>query len=64
MTAWVTRRRLTDPERFDPRNLVAACRSYNTIKAEMSEERFLRELGSLVLGYVSSRGVGVAYANW
>jgi hypothetical protein len=56
----ITRRRLDDPGRFDPENLVAACRSCNTIKAEMSEGRFLRELESLALGFVRSRGVGVA----
>ena len=44
---YTTRRRLPDPDRFDPGNLVAACRSCNTIKAEMSVERFLAELASL-----------------
>ena len=43
----MTRRRLTDPHRFDPANLVVACRSCNTIKAEMLESRFRRELESL-----------------
>ena len=42
-----TRRRLPDPARFDPANLVVACRSCNTIKAEMTEGRFRRELESL-----------------
>jgi hypothetical protein len=51
---------LDDPERFDAENLVVACRSCNTIKAEMSEEHFLRELESLALGFLRSRGVGVA----
>lgn len=52
----ITRRRLDDPHRFDPDNLVAACRSCNTIKAEMPEERFLQELASLALGFVKSKG--------
>lgn len=43
----VTRGRLSDPTRFDPSNLVMACRSCNTIKAEMTERRFRRELASL-----------------
>jgi hypothetical protein len=43
----ITRRRLTDPARFDLANLVVACRSCNTIKAEMTEHRFVRELESL-----------------
>lgn len=43
----MTRRSLTDPKDFDARNLVAACRSCNVVKAEMPERRFLFELGSL-----------------
>ena len=43
----ITRRRLKDPGRFDPKNLVAACRSCNVIKAEMLEHSFLLELASL-----------------
>ena len=43
----ITRRRLTDPDRFDPKNLVAACRSCNVIKAEMREDSFLLELACL-----------------
>ena len=42
-----TRRRLPDPRAFDPDNLVVACRSCNTIKGEMQESRFRRELQSL-----------------
>ncbi len=42
-----TRRRLPHPHRFDLENLVIACRSCNTIKAEMAESRFRRELLSL-----------------
>jgi 5-methylcytosine-specific restriction endonuclease McrA len=42
-----TRRRLKAPDTFDPKNLVAACRSCNVIKAEMSERRFRAELRSL-----------------
>jgi 5-methylcytosine-specific restriction endonuclease McrA len=42
-----TRGRLADPEVFDPKNLVAACRSCNVIKGEMSVQRFLAELDSL-----------------
>lgn len=42
-----TRRRLPDQERFDPENLVVACRSCNTIKGEMPERRFMHELESL-----------------
>ena len=43
----ITRRRLSDPDRFDAKNLVAACRSCNVIKAEMLEDKFLFELASL-----------------
>jgi 5-methylcytosine-specific restriction endonuclease McrA len=42
-----TRRRLAHPEVFDPKNLVVACRSCNTIKAELPERRFTSELESL-----------------
>jgi hypothetical protein len=42
-----TRRRLPDRKGFDPRNLVVACRSCSTIKAEMLKSRFMRELESL-----------------
>jgi len=42
-----TRGRLEDPSRFDPKNLVAACRSCNVVKGEMSPKRFLAELESL-----------------
>jgi 5-methylcytosine-specific restriction endonuclease McrA len=42
-----TRRRLSDRERFDPGNLVAACRSCNVIKGEMLEEQLRAELSSL-----------------
>lgn len=42
-----TRGRLTDRDRFDPENLVAACRSCNVIKGEMPVNRFLAELASL-----------------
>jgi len=42
-----TRRRLKDRNRFDAQNLVIACRSCNTVKAEMTMERFLIELKSL-----------------
>lgn len=42
-----TRRRLGDPDLFDPANLVVACRSCNTIKGELPEARFRRELESL-----------------
>jgi 5-methylcytosine-specific restriction endonuclease McrA len=44
-----TRRRILDPHRFDPHNLVIACRSCNTIKAEMTEAQFLIELQSLAM---------------
>ena len=53
----ITRRRLKNARQFDANNLVAACRSCNTIKGEMSEERFLRELESLAVGFVRSRGL-------
>jgi len=53
----ITRRRLKDPDQFDPKNLVAACRSCNVIKAEMPEGRFLFELASL------SRAVQSGQAN-
>ena len=43
----VSRRRTPEPDRFDPRNLVVACRSCNAIKGEMRERRFLIELRSL-----------------
>ena len=42
-----TRGRLADPNRFDPENLVAACRSCNVVKGEMPVSRFLSELKSL-----------------
>jgi hypothetical protein len=42
-----TRRRLADPKQFDAANLVAACRSCNVIKGEMSEVAFRQELASL-----------------
>jgi hypothetical protein len=50
-----TRRRLPDPKGFDPRNLVVACRSCNTIKAEMLESRFMRELESLTSAVLRKR---------
>jgi hypothetical protein len=47
-----TRRRLKDRDVFEARNLVIACRSCNTIKAEMTKERFLIELKSLARAVV------------
>jgi 5-methylcytosine-specific restriction endonuclease McrA len=41
------RRRMADPNDFNPGNVVIACRSCNTIKGEMPEDRFLLELKSL-----------------
>jgi hypothetical protein len=52
----ITRRRLTDPDQFDAKNLVAACRSCNVIKAEMLEDSFLLELASLSRAVNGSRG--------
>ena len=52
-----TRRRLPDRHQFDAHNLVMACRSCNTVKAEMTIERFLVELKSVaqaVLAYARS----------
>ena len=43
----VPRRKTVDRSQFDPGNLVVACRSCNTIKGEMAEDRFLIELRSL-----------------
>jgi 5-methylcytosine-specific restriction endonuclease McrA len=43
----VTRLRLQDRVRFDPANLVAACRSCNVIKAEMPVDQFRCELESI-----------------
>jgi len=50
-----TRRRLQDPHCFDLENLVIACRSCNTIKAEMTETRFRRELRSLASAVCDTR---------
>ncbi|MGH9896825.1 MAG: HNH endonuclease, partial [bacterium] len=50
-----TRRRLRDRNRFDAKNLVIACRSCNTVKAEMRMERFLIELKSLARAVSDSR---------
>jgi 5-methylcytosine-specific restriction endonuclease McrA len=50
-----TRRPLQDPNGFDLQNLVIACRSCNTIKAEMAETRFRRELRSLASAVWDSR---------
>jgi 5-methylcytosine-specific restriction endonuclease McrA len=47
-----TRRRLAGPERFNPKNLVVACRSCNAVKAEMLETRFRLELESLARAVV------------
>ncbi len=44
---YTTRGRLADRDGFDPKNLVAACRSCNVIKGEMPASRFLSELASL-----------------
>ena len=49
----VTRRRLPDRHRFDVENLVIACRSCNTVKAEMTQERFEVELQSLARTVIS-----------
>ena len=54
----MTRRRIQNPDRFDPKNLVIACRSCNTIKAEMPEARFLQELKSLALAVAAQRQLG------
>lgn len=51
-----TRGRLTDRDRFDPENLIAACRSCNVIKAEMPMNRFLAELASLSGAVQQGRG--------
>jgi 5-methylcytosine-specific restriction endonuclease McrA len=51
-----TRQRLKDRNRFDPKNLVTACRSCNVIKAEMTVDRFLFELGSLSRSVQRPRG--------
>jgi 5-methylcytosine-specific restriction endonuclease McrA len=43
----LTRQRLQDRTKFDPANIVAACRSCNVIKAEMPVDQFLCELESI-----------------
>ena len=43
----VPKRKTADRTQFDSGNLVVACRSCNTIKGEMAEDRFLIELRSL-----------------
>ena len=50
-----TRRRLPDRDLFDPQNLVIACRSCNTIKAELTPERFEIELRSLARAVVAKK---------
>lgn len=52
----ITRRRLRDPKRFDPENLVVACRSCNAIKGEMPEDAFRRELASLATAVLQIAG--------
>jgi 5-methylcytosine-specific restriction endonuclease McrA len=52
----ITRQRLEDRERFDARNLVAACRSCNVVKAEMPVDRFTCELESLSRAVQDGRG--------
>jgi 5-methylcytosine-specific restriction endonuclease McrA len=52
-----TRRRLKDSTKFDPKNLVIACRSCNAIKAEMTVDRFLHELDSLASAVVLKRNL-------
>lgn len=49
----ITRRRLANPEAFDAKNLVVACRSCNTIKGEMEVGRFFCELESLAAAVMS-----------
>lgn len=56
----ITRQRLKERDRFDPKNLVAACRSCNVIKAEMPMNRFLCELESLGRAIQDRRGKGRA----
>jgi len=50
----ITRGRLPDPSRFDPKNLVVACRSCNVIKGEMTVRRFRIELESLAAAVAST----------
>ena len=52
----ITRQRLKERDRFDPKNLVAACRTCNVIKAEMPMERFLHELASLSRAVQEKKG--------